>query len=295
MKSWKFATRAGRALVPTAALAVVAALTIPSPATAEFIQVEVTVRNLAATGGTHLTPVWVAFQNGGFDLFNVGEAASGALERIAEDGTTGPLSAAFAASGTGLVDATLLGPGAGPGFDPPPVIPPGASVSRTFTLDSNDPRNRYFSYATMIVPSNDAFIANDNPTAFRIFSDTGSFLGADFSVPGSLIWDAGTELNDEVPTNTAFFGQMTENTGVSTPGGTVQLHPGFLAGGPILSDPRFAAADFRAPGFQVAQFTVRFVPEPSSAAILALGVGLLLPAYRLSKRQGIKSSGQPAA
>jgi hypothetical protein len=90
----------------------------------------------------------------------------------------------------------------------------------------------------MIVPSNDAFVANDNPAAFRVFSDTGAFLGPNILVMGSMVMDAGSEVNDEVPMNTAFLAQMAPNTGV-TEGGVVMIHLGFLPPGVgnILSDP----------------------------------------------------------
>ncbi len=93
----------------------------------------------------------------------------------------------------------------------------------------------------MIIPSNDAFVANGNPLAFPIFDSAGGFLGADFTVLGSQVLDAGTEVNDELPMNTAFFGQKAPDVGVPQ-GGVVSLHPGFLppSAGRILADPRFA-------------------------------------------------------
>ncbi|MCY7283118.1 MAG: hypothetical protein LH679_06680, partial [Cyanobacteria bacterium CAN_BIN43] len=67
--------------------------------------------------------------------------------------------------------------------------------------------------------------------------------------------DAGSELNDEVPANTAFFGQQTPNTGV-TENGVVRLATGFIPGDPILSTPQFANADFTAPNYQIARFRI---------------------------------------
>lgn len=152
-------------------------------------------------------------------------------------------------------------------------------TSMTFSLNGLLASSRYFSYATMIIPSNDAFIANGNPMAHRIFDDAGNFLGADFIVLGSSVLDAGTEVNDELPMNTAFFGQMAPNTGTPQ-GGVVAIHPGFLApgtGGNILADPMFANADFKASGYQVARITVtEAIPEPGTWTLFGGGALALL-------------------
>lgn len=86
--------------------ALLAALTVVPVFHAAAVQVRVTVENLSPTGGTLLTPVWVGFHDGTFDLYDRGGVASPALERLAEDGNTAPLSAAFAAglSGRGRDD-----------------------------------------------------------------------------------------------------------------------------------------------------------------------------------------------
>ena len=78
-----------------------------------------------------------------------------------------------------------------------PVLAPGQSVSRLFTVDTDV--NRYFSYVSMVIPSNDAFIANGSPTAHPIFNDLGRWVAEDFTVSGAAVNDAGTELNDELP------------------------------------------------------------------------------------------------
>lgn len=227
--------------------------------------VRVTVTNLAPMGGTFITPVWVGFHNGMFDLYDSGAPASPGLEAIAEDGATAPLSMEFAMSGAGAVDATL-------GMMP---IAPGTSVSTIFNLDPMSPLNRYFSYASMIVPSNDAFIGNGNPMAFQVFDAMGMFTSVDFIVMGSMVLDAGTEVNDEIPMNTAFFGQTMPNTGVDEMG-VVGIHPGFMpaAMGNILGSMMFANADFKAMGYQVARIQIEQVPEPATWALMALALPL---------------------
>jgi hypothetical protein len=251
-----------RLLVPVLTCATV----LVSAGLAAAATVHVTIRNLAPQNGTFLTPPWVGLHDGSFDIFDSGAAASVALERLAEDGDAGPLSSAFAMSGAGSLDATIPGPMA--------PIAPGQTASMSFNLDPNAATSRYLSYASMVIPSNDAFISNGNATAIEVFDATGGFAGGTFTVMGSMVWDAGTEVNDELPMNTAFLGQMMSNTGV-TENGVVMLHPGFLPGGNILSDPMFANADFTAPGYLVAEITVQLIPEPTTMALVAAPLLLL--------------------
>ena len=66
---------------------------------AQAAEVQVTIENLAPATGNFLTPFWVGFHDGTFDLYDVGAAASAELERVAEDGNTAPLADGFLASG----------------------------------------------------------------------------------------------------------------------------------------------------------------------------------------------------
>jgi len=244
-----------RRLLLFTAAALIALIT----STVHAISIKVTVENLAPVSGNLLTPVWVGFHDGSFDLYDIGTSATPGLERLAEDGNTTPLSGEFLGSGAGLVDGTLPG---GP-------LAPGDTATQVFNLDGNLSTSRYFSYASMVIPSNDAFVANGNPMAFNIFSAGGSFLGADFIVLGTAVLDAGTEVNDEIPANTAALDQAAPNTG-TTENGTIQMHPGFILDGNILD--AFPNADFTVPGYQVARITVTRVPEPITLALYSLGL-----------------------
>lgn len=231
------------------------------------LQIRVTVENLSPASGTFLTPFWVGFHDGSFDPVNIGGAAPDFIERIAEDGNVAPLQTAFGAGSQGV----LFGPG-GP-------IAPGESGSALFDLDGSLASSRYFSYASMVIPSNDAFVANDDPLEHMIFDAGGNFMLTSFILLGSEILDAGTEVNDELPANTAFFGQAAPNTGTDQ-NGLIALHAGFLpaSSGGILADPRFANADFRAQGYQLARVTISAVPEPGSMLLMGLGLmALMLP------------------
>ena len=139
--------------------------------------------------------------------------------------------------------------------------------------------NRYFSYASMVIPSNDAFVANGSPVAHPIFDDSGVFVGSRFVVSGDEANDAGTELNDELPENTAFFGQMAPDTGVTTVDPIV-AHPGFLpmGSGGILDAPDFAGADFLQPGTDFLGFAFRLVDRAASFQF----AGIVTPGQEVS-------------
>ncbi len=161
------------------------------------------------------------------------------------------LSEEFLASKAGFIQGVITGDGgANPG-----VIDVGEKTTFTFTVDRSLASSRYFNYASMILPSNDAFIANGNPYAHEIFDMDGNFLGADFTIAGSEVLDAGTEVNDEAEDTTAFFGQSAPNTG-ETENGLVKAHPGFNLDGRILNSSDFANADFTTTDYQIAKITV---------------------------------------
>ncbi len=245
-------------------------LAVTSPASAVTVKVSVT--NLAPTNGTLLTPTWFGFHDGSFDIYdrNVSLDLFPGTENLVEDGNIGPISNRFNNAGAGTVQGTILGTGganAGP-------IDVGETATLQVEVDSTLASSRFFSYASMVIPSNDAFIANGNPMAYPLFDDLGNFIGTDFIVLGEEVLDGGTEVNDELPTNTAFFGQTTPNTGVDE-NGVVTLHPGFnaLGSGGILDAPEFAGADFTLPGYQVARIQVQVVREPSTVIGLLTAVG----------------------
>ncbi|MEM9266863.1 MAG: spondin domain-containing protein [Cyanobacteria bacterium P01_F01_bin.13] len=270
-------TRFPRQAVMAAAMALGTVTTMATAVSAATLKV--TIENLAPINGGFLTPAWVGFHDGTFDLYNRGESLDGfpGLESLVEDGDTTQLTDAFAAANPDGVQATLLSDG-------PPPLEPGEVTS--FILDVDPAVNQYFSYASMVIPSNDAFIANGDPLAFEIFDDAGNFLGADFIVPGSGVLDGGTEVNDELPFSTAFLGQQTPNTGTDE-NGVVELHEG-LTVGTILSTTdssalnglplNFTGADFTALGYQVARIRVEQVedvPEPGTILGLMAAGGLV--------------------
>jgi len=247
-------------------------------------EVVVLVENMAPENGVFLAPLWVGFHNGAFDLFDAGKPipAGGAFERLVEDGDPEALQLMFSAAVPGGAGGFVAAP---EGFPDVPVFEPGERASTTFELDPT--QNRYMSFAAMILPSNDAFIANDNPQAIELFDAAGKFKGKQvITIFGADVWDAGTELNNEQ--DAAFLDQGEPGAGVST-AEPVKLHPGFIGSyndrginvtpiilGAHLGDDAYfdrIAADFTQPNAVVAQITI--IPEPATAVFLIAG-GLAL-------------------
>ena len=219
----------------------------------------VTIENLAPQQGNFQTPFWVGLHDGTFDLYDRDAPASTdpqpgsvALERLAEDGNNAPITEEFAALSDG-VDATVPGPN-GP-------IGPGDVARTSFVVDATDEDVRYFSYGSMVLPSNDFFVANGNPEAHQVFSEDGTLVAQSFFITGDEVLDAGTEVDDEIPENTAFFGQMAPDTGVDENGVVVDAE-GFqpASEGGILADPRFAMADFEVEGYPIAKISFSAAP-----------------------------------
>ena len=243
---------------------------------ASAASLKVSIEN-APQNGTVLTPLWVGFHDGNFDIYdrNLSLDSFPGTESLVEDGLTDQISERFDAVGAGEVQGTILGTegaNAGP-------IDVGETATLFFEVDPTS-SSRFFSYASMVIPSNDAFIANDDSTAHPIFDEAGNFIGADFVELGSDVLDGGTEVNDESPETTAFFGQAAPDTGVDE-NGVVEVHPGFnpVGSGGILDSPQFANADFKADDYQVARIRVELVeddtqavPEPTTTlGLLAVG------------------------
>lgn len=265
-------------------------LTVAGVARAKEITIEI--ENLGAPGSVFLTPFWISVHNGAFDTYDQGAMAAAfpGLEQIAEDGDSGPLAARFAAhqGASGGVGATVLAGDIGP----PPFDP---TETSTITLNVDDPAvNRYFSYASMIIPSNDAFIANADPMAHPLFDAGGSFLGPlTIDLLGSDINDAGTEVNTEA--DVAFLAGVNGQTGPNmgaTEGVPVFAHPGLngsagnpagtpmnILGGSTASGVMIDAVlgDFTRNGGSVPVARITIVPEPTSIMMCLTGVvGLIL-------------------
>lgn len=175
---------------------------VTTASVAQALTLKVEVESLAPDGGVALTPVWVGFHDGSFDSYDEGLSSQEGLERIAEDGNTTPISIDFNANKTyvqggmsGVFDSTQVGTrvdGTIPG-----LITPGSMTMSTFEV-TPDESNRYFSYVSMVLPSNDYYVANGNPFIHDLtdlFTGDETEISFNIGLPGTVN-DAGTEIND---------------------------------------------------------------------------------------------------
>ncbi|MEM8943693.1 MAG: spondin domain-containing protein [Planctomycetota bacterium] len=222
-----------------------------------------------------ITPVWFGFHNGGFDIFDTGVVAQPFLETIAEVGDVGPITTAFESSpaSPGDINGVVASP-----MGPPPLAP-GETASTTVTA-INPSSYQYFSFASMVVPTNDTFIANSDPLAHQIFDAGDNFLGTngvfEIQIFGSQIYDAGTEVNDAGVDGGAAFavgrmgGEGTPEGGVIAPGDDLSVFAGLeTPAGTVINDTVIGASEL------VATIRISVVPEPTTLAIAGIGlVGL---------------------
>jgi hypothetical protein len=176
-------------------LPAILAATMALPAAATTLRITIT--NTAQADGFALTPVYTALHNGDFDSYTPGETASAGLEQLAEVGNFGPIRderiAATTGNGNPSVGAAFFG--RNPDGSGRPLF---GGESATVDIDvTNVATQRYFSFLSMVIPTNDLFVGNGNPLAFELFDSLGNFTGArSINVTGADIRDAGTEVND---------------------------------------------------------------------------------------------------
>ncbi len=223
-----------------------------------------------------LTPTWFGFHNGGFDLFDSGSAASTSLEDLAEEGIVAGLQADFTAaptpSGFQGVATGPAGFGSAPGQ--PPVIDPGETATG-FVTPANPGNYPYFTFASMVIPSNDTFIGNGNPLAYKVFDNSGSIddPSGTFTIQifGSSLYDAGTENNDTLGAAFSTAGGLaTDENGVVALVSGSQLDN--FAG--IGIPPGGTISDLLGSNELLATIEISIVPEPATASVLA-GLGVL--------------------
>lgn len=177
---------------------------------------EISITNL--THGNHFTPILITAHDDASHLFQSGEMASPALQKMAEGGDIADL----AAAAMGNNEITVENPAMG-------LLAAGAKTSGII-LDTQT--MTHLSIVAMVLPTNDAFVGLD---AWKIPTTAGSYtlnLNA---------YDAGTEANDEIING----GGMPGTPGIpAAPGGdggtngtgvmdgssntNVHIHPGVL-------------------------------------------------------------------
>ena len=143
-------------------------LVLAGTASASDKTIEVQITNLSAK--VVLTPPVVAASKNPIAVFHLTEPASEPLEMLAEGGMTDDLAMMFAGHHAYVVQADT------------PILP-----GETLTLYVEGKRHSRISLATMILPTNDGFVAI-NGKRIRSRGTTTFYLPA---------YDAGTEMNDE--------------------------------------------------------------------------------------------------
>ena len=135
------------------------------------------------------TPVYTGLHSGGFDAFNVNEAASAGVEQVAE------LPIPLFPPNLIAPERQAVEPNSQGGFiaDGGPIVD---GASATLTIDVAEPTvNRFATFLAMFVPSNDTFFGNDDAEAYEIFDTAGNLIEQTINITGASIWDAGTEVN----------------------------------------------------------------------------------------------------
>lgn len=229
-------------------------------ASAQSVEIEVTVQNLAPTNSVTFAPLRVGFHNGTYDAFNEGETATAPIISIAEGGSGSDWFPAFGAADPTATLGTVISDPAGP-------LLPGATASAVFTVDAS--LNRFFTFASMVVPSNDHFIGNDSATQYELFDNSGNLLINNITQFGSDIWDAGSEVND--PANAAFLvggnngDRIADNGTVEFDFEGLDLFNGLETAAGYTFDRQFGAND--------AIYSISFavVPAPGVTGLFAAG------------------------
>ena len=230
---------------------------------ASAASVAVTITNEQDADGLFLTPLLSIFHDGTYDTFSLGASASQGVENIAETGD--PSQAIADATGAGAETGVITSPG---GFTALPIIDPGETATEVFNVDETT--NRYFSYLSMVIPSNDLFIGNDDPIAYELFDLAGNFTG-----PGTIhiytsdVWDAGTEANTNL--GAAFNAAGGDATDTSDP--VSQLASIFFLTGEETA--AGAVLDLGRKHRLLATIEVSEVPLPAGLPLLLGGLGLL--------------------
>ena len=241
-----------------------AALAVATSASAAQVQVSVTIDNLAPANSISFAPLHLGFNNGSFDAFNLGGVGNAGIVSVAEGGAGNVWQADFAAADPTATRSTIGGP-----------LFPGGQKSASYLVDTA--LNPYFTFAAMVIPSNDFFIGNDSPTEYKLFNAAGQLQIAAINIKAREIWDAGSEVYD--PAAAAFVGnnglRAAQNSVVAFNFAEFYGFNGLTTGAGYTFNSQLAA---NTDVYRIS-FSAAAVPEPESYALMAaglLGLGTLL-------------------
>lgn len=213
-----------------------------------------------ATGPVAFAPVVGVFHNGSFNHFDAGSMASPSMEVLAEVGNPMPLLATVPGTANGGTNGA--------------PVPVGGMTSFIVTAADG---NGMFSYASMLLPTNDWFIGNDTARDVSVLLGASPGMSLAFNVMN--VWDAGTELEDfATSAGNPLLGLPDGNAaGGTAQGGVVSL---VTAPNPFASFANqpggFNPAALNFTGNPVGSFTLTVVPEPGTAMLAAVAALPLL-------------------
>lgn len=268
MSRFRLAHRVSPRLVLSAAALCAAATVNAAP-----VQVTVTIENLAAANSVSFAPLHVGFHNGTFDAFNNGQAAGAGITTVAEGGSGTTWQADFAAADPTATRGTIGG-----------ALTPGASTSQVFMVDPSV--NAFFTFASMVIPSNDLFIGNDSATRFRLFDAAGQLLISSIDQLARDIWDNGSEAAD--PANAAFVvggvnSQRTPQNGVvNFSFDELNVFNGLNTAAGYTFNNALNADDAI---YRISFAVQNTVPEPASLVLALASLALLGGVGRISRRR----------
>lgn len=265
-----------RLSIPCRLAAAAVALALCTAAGAAPVHLAVTIENLAPTDSLSFAPLHAGFNNGTFDSFNSGDAATAPIISVAEGGSGSAWHPAFATADPTATRGTIGG-----------LLQPGEARSSTFLVDPM--LNPFFTFASMVVPSNDFFIGNDSPSQYRLFDSAGNLLIASIGQKASDIWDAGSELFD--PAAAAFVG----NNDLRTPqNGVVSFNFTELSGfDGLTTATAYTFISALAADTDVYRISFQVVPEPKSLALMLPGLLAVGWVGRQRRKQGAESALSP--